>query len=64
MDGQNENRKQLARLLDEVALQEGIQQTPVEGVRVVRHTEPRPRTPAIAGWPLISVGWSGSRSGV
>ena len=42
MDGQNENRKRLARLLDEVAVQEGIHQTLVEGVRVARHSEPSP----------------------
>ncbi len=62
MDGQNENRKRLARLLDEVAVQEGIQQTPVEGVRLVRHSEPRPRTPAIYEPMIVVIGQGRKRA--
>jgi AraC-like DNA-binding protein len=62
MDGQNENRKRLARLLDDVAVQEGIQQTPVEGVRVARHSEPQPRTPVIYE-PMIVVIGQGCKRG-
>ena len=47
MDNQNDNRKRLASLLNEVAAQEGIHQTPVDGVWVARHSQPQPRTPAI-----------------
>lgn len=56
------NRRRLARLLDEVAAQEGIQQTPVEGVRVVRHTEPRPRTPAIYEPMIVVIGQGRKRA--
>jgi AraC-like DNA-binding protein len=56
MDSQNDNRKRLARLLDEVAVQEGIQQTSVEGVRVARHSEPRPRTPVIYEPMIVIIG--------
>ena len=62
MDSQNEHRKRLARLLDEVAAQEGIQQTPVEGVRVVRHSEPRPRTPAIYEPMIVVIGQGRKRA--
>src|SRR5271166_6690425 len=62
MDGQNENRKRLARLLDDVAVQEGIHQTLVEGVRVARHSEPQPRTPVIYE-PMIVVIGEGRKRG-
>ncbi len=62
MDGQEENRKRLARLLDEVAAQEGIHQTPIEGVRVARHSEPKPRTPVIYE-PMIVVIGQGCKRG-
>ncbi|MGA2254950.1 MAG: AraC family transcriptional regulator [Thermoguttaceae bacterium] len=55
MDGQTDNRKQLTRLLNEVAAHEGIHRTLVEGVWVARHSEPRPRTPVIYE-PMIVVG--------
>lgn len=55
MDDQN-NRERLAQLLDEVAVREGIQQTLVEGVRVARHSEPRPRTPAVYEPMIVVVG--------
>lgn len=62
MDGQNEQRKQLARLLNEVALHEGIHLTPVEGVRLARHSEPQPRTPVIYE-PMIVVIGQGRKRG-
>lgn len=62
MDNQNENRKRLVRLLDEAAVQEGVQQTPVEGVQVVRHTEPRARTPAIYEPMIIVIGQGRKRA--
>lgn len=62
MDNQNDNRKRLARLLDEVAAQEGVHPTLVEGVRVARHSEPRPRTPVIYE-PMIVVIGQGCKRG-
>ena len=62
MDGQNDNRKRLASLLNEVAVQEGIHQTLVEGVRVARHSEPRPRTPVVYE-PMIVVVGQGRKRG-
>ena len=62
MDGQNDNCKRLARVLDDVAFQEGIHQTLVEGVRVARHSEPQPRTPVIYE-PMIVVIGQGCKRG-
>ena len=62
MDGQNDNRKRLARLLNEVAVHEGIHQTLVEGVRVARHSEPQPRTPVVYE-PMIVVIGQGRKRG-
>lgn len=56
MDGQNENRKRLARLLNEVADREGIHQMLVEGVRVARHSEPRSRTPVVYEPMIVIIG--------
>jgi AraC-like DNA-binding protein len=56
MDGQSENRKLLAHLLNEVAVHEGVHQTLVEGVRVARHSEPRPRTPVVYEPMIVIVG--------
>lgn len=62
MDGQNDNRKRLTRLLNEAAAQEGIHPTLVEGVRVGRHSEPQPRTPCIYE-PMIVVIGQGRKRG-
>ena len=62
MNNQNENRRRLARLLDDVAVQEGVHQTLVEGVRVARHSEPQPRTPVIYE-PMIVVIGQGRKQG-
>jgi AraC-like DNA-binding protein len=61
MDGQNDNRRRLARLLDDVAVQEGIHQTLVEGVRVARHSQPQPRTPVIYEPMIVVIGQGGKR---
>ena len=56
MDGQSDNRKRLARLLDEVAVDEGVHRTRVEGVQVVRRSQPLPRTPIVYAPKLLIVG--------
>jgi len=62
MDGQNENRRRLTRLLNSLADQEGIHQTLVEGVRVARHSQPQLRTPVIYE-PMIVVIGQGRKRG-
>jgi AraC-like DNA-binding protein len=62
VDGQNDNRKRLARLLSEVAAHEGIHQTFVDGVRVARHSKPLPRTPVVYQ-PLIAFVGQGRKRG-
>jgi AraC-like DNA-binding protein len=62
MDGQNENRKRLAHLLNEVAVHEGIYQTRIEGVRVARHSEARPRTPVIYEPMIVVIGQGRKRA--
>jgi hypothetical protein len=56
MDGQNEKRQRLARLLSEVAAVEGIHNTPIESVRVARHSEPKARTPVIYEPMIVIIG--------
>ncbi|MGO9110217.1 MAG: hypothetical protein ACLP9L_13410 [Thermoguttaceae bacterium] len=56
MDGQNDNRTRLARVLNEVAVHEGIHQTLVDGVWVARHSESRPRTPVVYEPMIVVVG--------
>jgi AraC-like DNA-binding protein len=62
MDGQNENRKRLARLLNDVAVHEGVYPTRVEGVRVARHSEPRARTPVIYEPMIVVIGQGRKRA--
>jgi AraC-like DNA-binding protein len=62
MDGQNDNRKWLASLLNEVAAHEGVHQTLVDGVRVARHSKPLPRTPVVYE-PMIVVIGQGRKRG-
>jgi AraC-like DNA-binding protein len=62
MDGQNESRKRLATLLNEVVVQEGVHQTLVDGVRVARHSKPQPRTPVVYE-PMIVVVGQGRKRG-
>ena len=47
MTNENESRERLAILLNEVAVEEGIHPTLVEGVRVARHSSPLPRTSVV-----------------
>ena len=56
MDGHSENRSKIATLLNELAVDEGIHLMPVDGVLVARHTEPRPRTPAIYEPMIVFIG--------
>lgn len=62
MDGQNDNRRRLATLLNEVAVYEGVHQTLVDAVRVARHSEPQPRTPVVYE-PMIVVVGQGRKRG-
>lgn len=62
MEGRNDNCRRLARLLDEVAAQEGVHQTLVEGVRVARHSESLPRTPVIYEPMIVGIGQGRKRS--
>ena len=54
MDSQNNNRKRLASLLNEVAVQEGIHPTLIEGVEVVRRSRPMSRTPVVYQPKIVS----------
>jgi AraC-like DNA-binding protein len=56
MDSQNDNRRRLASLLNEVAAQEGIHQTVIEGVEVVRRSRPMSRTPVVYQPKIVVVG--------
>ena len=62
MDSQSDNRTRLAHLLGEVAIEEGVHRTLIEGVRVARHSEPRPRTPVVYE-PMIVVIGQGRKHG-
>jgi AraC-like DNA-binding protein len=52
----SDNRKRLAGLLDEVAVNEGLQRTPVEGVAVARVSKPSPRGPVVYRPMILIVG--------
>jgi AraC-like DNA-binding protein len=56
MDGQNDTRKRLASLLNEVAVQEGTQRTLVEGVEVTRTSQSSGRVPVIYQPKIVIVG--------
>src|SRR5271165_7645246 len=56
MDGQNDTRKRLASLLNEVAVQEGTHRTLVEGVDVTRRSRSSPRTPVVYQPNIVVVG--------
>lgn len=47
MNAPNAHRERLASLLGEIAVAEGMQSTPIEGVDVFRATEPVPRAPIV-----------------
>ena len=56
MNGQNDTRKRLASLLNEVATHEGTQRTLVDGVEVTRRSRSSPRTPVVYQPNIIVVG--------
>jgi AraC-like DNA-binding protein len=56
MDSQNDNRTRLASLLNEVAVEEGIHPTLIEGVEVVRRSRPMSRTPVVYQPKIVVVG--------
>ena len=62
MDGPKDNPKRLAHLLDEVAVQEGVHPTLVEGVQVARRSQPLPRTPIIYTPRILIVGQGQKRA--
>jgi AraC-like DNA-binding protein len=59
---ENENRERLARLLNEVAVNEGIHPTRVEGVGVARHSSSIPRTSVVYEPVIVFVGQGRKRS--
>lgn len=62
MDGQNDNPKRLASLLNKVAVHEGMHPTLVEGVRVIRISQPMPRTPLVYPPNIVVVGQGQKRA--
>ncbi len=56
MEGQQETRKRLASLLDDVAVHEGTHRTLVEGVHVTRRSQSSPRTPVVYEPNIVVVG--------
>ena len=62
MDGQSDNRKRLASLLDEVAVHEGMHRTLVEGVEVARISKPVPRAPVVYQPKILIVGQGRKRA--
>jgi AraC-like DNA-binding protein len=62
MDGHHENRQRLAHLLGEVATREGLHQTPIDGVRVLRRSEPLTRAPMIYHPNIVIVGQGQKRA--
>jgi AraC-like DNA-binding protein len=62
MDGQNDNPKRLASLLNEVAVHEGMHPTLVEGVQVIRISQPMPRTPLVYPPNIVVVGQGQKRA--
>src|SRR3954463_9247473 len=62
MDVRDDNRKRLARLLGEVATHEGLHPTPVDGVRVLRRSQPLPRGPMVYHPNIVIVGQGRKRA--
>jgi hypothetical protein len=56
MIGQSDNRKRLASLLNEEAVDEGTHRTLVEGVDVSRVSKPVPRAPVVYQSKILIVG--------
>src|SRR4051794_29326300 len=62
MDGPNDTRTRIARLLDELAVREGTHPTLVDGVQVSRASKPMPRTPAVYQPKIVVVGQGRKRA--
>jgi AraC-like DNA-binding protein len=62
MNGPGGIRKRLASLLDELAVSEGLQGTPVEGVAVARVSKPSPRAPVVYRPMILIVGQGRKRA--
>lgn len=62
MDIRDENRKRLARLLGEVAVDEGLHPTAVPGVQVLRRTESLARGPMVYQPNIVIVGQGRKRA--
>jgi AraC-like DNA-binding protein len=62
MAGQSDQRERLASLLDEVAVDEGVRATLVEGVEVARVSEPVPRAPVVYQPKILIVGQGRKRA--
>ena len=62
MDSQNDNPTRLASLLNEVAVGEGMHPTLVEGVQVIRISQPMPRTPLVYPPNIVVVGQGQKRA--
>ncbi|MDG3008173.1 AraC family transcriptional regulator [Paludisphaera mucosa] len=61
-EGPHEVRRRLAALLDEVAVQEGLHPTAVDGVRVLRRSEPLARAPMVYHPNIVIVGQGRKRA--
>src|SRR5262245_24940606 len=62
MKGQGDYRKRLASLLDELAVNEGLQRTPVEGVEVARVLKPSRRAPVVYQPKILIIGQGRKRA--
>ena len=62
MKGRSDNRERLADLLGEVAVNEGMHRTPVEGVEVARISKPVPRAPVVYQPKILIVGQGRKRA--
>jgi AraC-like DNA-binding protein len=62
MKDQSANRQRLASLLNEVAVNEGLQGTPVEGVAVARVSKPAARAPVVYRPMILIVGQGRKRA--
>src|SRR3954466_3117283 len=62
MTAQGDHRERLASLLGEIAAEEGMQRTPIEGVEVFRATESVPRAPIVYLPRILIVGQGRKRA--
>jgi AraC-like DNA-binding protein len=62
MDGRDDNRTRLASLLDEVAVHEGLHPTLIDGVQVLRMSQPLARAPMVYHPNIVIVGQGQKRA--